>query len=80
MKIVFNDDREFQGTPLQIVQAMQDIAFGGAGLTVRKYIESVVDDAQRFEGIALAVTGNTDDELAASLIAEMLRTELARRV
>jgi hypothetical protein len=80
MKIVLNDDREFQGTPLQIVQGMQNIAFGGAGLTVRKYIESVVDDAQRFEGVALAVTGNTDSELAASLIDEMVRTGLARRI
>jgi hypothetical protein len=80
MKIVLNDDREFQGTPLQIVQGMQSIAFGGTELTVRKYIESIVDDAQRFEGIALRVTGNTDSNLAASLINEMVRTGLARRV
>jgi predicted P-loop ATPase len=80
MKIVLNDDREFQGTPLQIVHAMQNIAFGGDGLTARRYIESVVDDAQRFEGIALRVTGNTDSDLAASLINEMVRTGLARRV
>jgi hypothetical protein len=80
MKIVMNDDRVFQGTPLQIVRAMQDISFGAAGLTMRKYVESVVEDAQRFEGIALRVTGNADDDLAASLINEMLRTGLARRI
>ena len=79
MKITMNDDRVFQGTPLQIVQAMQDIAFGAEGVTVRKYIESVVEAAQRFEGIALAATGGTDAELAASLISEMIRTGLARR-
>ncbi len=79
MKIVMNDDRMFQGTPLQIVQAMQDISFGAEGITVRKYIESVVDAAQRFEGIALAATGGTDAELAGSLISEMIRAGLARR-
>jgi hypothetical protein len=80
MKIVMNDDRVFHGTPLQIVQAMQAIAFGAERLTVRKYIESVVESAQRFEGIALAATGDTDRELAASLIEQMIRTGLARRV
>jgi uncharacterized membrane protein (DUF4010 family) len=79
MKVVLNDDREFQGTPLQIVRAMQAIAFGAEALTVQKYIESVVEDAQRFEGIALAATGATDADLAASLIDEMIRTGLARR-
>lgn len=79
MKIVMNDDRVFQGTPLQIVRAMQDISFGAEDLTARTYIESVVEAAQRFEGIALEATGGTDAELAASLISEMVRTGLARR-
>jgi hypothetical protein len=80
MKIVMADDRVFQGTPLQIVQAMQAISFGGEGLTVREYIHSVVESAQRFEGFALAVTGDTDGELAASLIEQMFRAGLAQRV
>ena len=79
MKIVMNDDRVFQGTPLQIVRAMQDISFGTETLTVQKYIASIVDAAQRFEGNSLAATGTTDAELAASLIDEMIRTGLARR-
>lgn len=79
MKIVMNDDREFQGTPLQIVQAMQNIAFDGAGRTVREYVKSVVDDAQRFEGIKLTTMGDTDEDLAKSLVGELVRTGLARR-
>jgi hypothetical protein len=74
MKLVMNDDRAFQGTPLQIVRAMQDISFGAEALTVRKYIESIVDAAQRIEGVTLAATGTTDAELATSLIDEMIRT------
>jgi hypothetical protein len=79
MKIVMNDDRVFQGTPLQIVRAMQSISFGAEALTLQKYVASVVEDAQRFEGVALAASGDTDAELAASLIDEMIRTGLAWR-
>lgn len=80
MKIRMRDDRVFQGTPLQIVRAMQDIAFGVEDFTVSKYIEWVVANAQKFEGVELNVDGQSDDELAASLVAEMIRTGLTSRV
>ena len=80
MKIMMRDDRVFQGTALQIVRAMQDIAFGVDDFTVRKYIEWVAANALKFEGVELAVTGETDDELAASLVDEMVRTGLTRRM
>ena len=80
MKIMMRDDRVFLGTPLQIVRAMQDIAFGVADFTVRKYIEWVAANALKFEGIELAVQGDTDDELAASLVDEMVRTGLTQRM
>ncbi len=80
MKIVMRDGRVFQGTALQIVKAMQDIAFGVEDFTVPKYVEWVVANAQRFEEVELDVKGATDDELAASLVDEMLRTGLARRM
>jgi hypothetical protein len=79
MKLVIQDGRVFQGTPLQIVKAMQDIAFGVGDFTVPAYVAWVVDNAQRFEGVALAVTGETDDALCASLVSEMVRTGLAKR-
>jgi hypothetical protein len=80
MRIRMRDDRVFQGTPLQIVRAMQDIAFGVQDFTVPKYIEWVVANAQKFEGVELAVKGDTDDELAASLVDEMIRTQLTFQV
>ena len=70
MKIMMRDDRVFQGTPLQIVRAMQDIAFGVADFTVRKYVEWVAANALKFEGV----------ELAASLVDEMVRTGLTQRL
>ena len=80
MKIMMRDDRVFQGTPLQIVRAMQDIAFGVADFTVRKYVEWVAANALKFEGVELAMQGETDDELAASLVDEMVRTGLTQRL
>ena len=56
MKIKMRDNRVFQGTPRQIVRAMQDIAFGVEDFTVRTYIEWVVENARKFEGVELAVT------------------------
>lgn len=77
MKIRMRDGRVFLGTPRQIVQAMQDIAFGVDALTTREYIEWVATSALEFEGVQISLAGETDDELAASLVREMVRAGLA---
>ena len=43
---------------LQIVKAMQDIAFGVEDFTVPKYIEWVVANARKFEEVELRALGN----------------------
>jgi hypothetical protein len=80
MKLKTRDDRVFQGTPRQIVRAMQDIAFGVDDFTLPKYVEWVAANALKFEGVELAVKGDTDDELAASLVDEMIRTGLMAKM
>ena len=77
MKITMRDGRVFQGTALQIVKAMQDIAFGVDDFTVPQYIECVVANARRFEEVELVIKGDTDEEKAAALVSEMLRAGLA---
>jgi hypothetical protein len=76
MKILMRDDRTFQGTPLQIVRAMQDIAFGVQDLSTQQYIEWVAENARKFEGVELAIKGDTDDELATSLVDAMIQAGL----
>ena len=78
MKIIMRDDREFVGTPVQIVRAMKDIAFGVEHLNLAQYIEWVVANAKKFEEVDLMVSGATDDELSAALVDEMMRTGLTR--
>jgi hypothetical protein len=80
MKIKTRDDRVFQGTPRQIVRAMQDIAFGVDDFTLPQYVAWVTENAQKFEGVEFVVKGNTDDELAASLVDEMIRTGLMEKM
>jgi hypothetical protein len=79
MKIIMRDGRVFQGTGLQITKAMQDIAFGVDDFTISKYIDWVIDNALRFEQVALDVQGETEEQRANSLVAEVIRTGLARR-
>jgi hypothetical protein len=79
MKIVMRDGRVFQGTALQIVKAMQDIAFGVEQMTPDQYIDWVVANAQRFEEVELRVAGETTEERARSLVEEMLAKGLAAR-
>ena len=80
MKLVMRDGRVFQGTAVQIVRAMQDIAFGVEDFTLPQYIEWVVANARKFEEVELDVKGTSEEELAASLVAEMVRTGLTRKV
>lgn len=51
MKIMMRDGRVFQGTPKQIVQAMQDIAMPAQHLSLTEYMAWVADNALRFEGV-----------------------------
>jgi hypothetical protein len=79
MKIVMRDGRVFQGTALQIVKAMQDIAFGVEQMTPDQYIDWVVANALRFETVELRVAGATTEERATALVEAMVATGLAER-
>ena len=79
MRILLSDGRVFSGTPLQIVRAMQDVAFGAEHFSTAEYIDWVATNAERAEGVALQIEGETDEERAASLLAEMLRVGLATK-
>jgi hypothetical protein len=80
MRIRMDDGREFEGTPTQIVQQMQSIAFGRDNDTLSDYIDWVKRQTQELMGIELQIKGATAAEKATSLIDEMLRTHLAARV
>ena len=74
------DGRVLQGTPKQIAEAMQSIAFGQENLTLGEYIDWAVEQVQRMECIDLAVAGATAEEKAVSLVDAMITTGLAEKV
>lgn len=78
MMITLKDGRTLQGTALQIVLQMKSMAFNGQG-DLADYVRWVVDNSLRYDDADLKITGETDDEKAASLISEMLRTGLATK-
>lgn len=77
MKIMMRDGRVFQGTPKQIVQAMQDIAMPAQHLSLSEYMEWVAANALKWEAVELRHDGETDEERAKSLVDSMLEAELA---
>ena len=51
----------------------------GVGENWVEFLIFVVANARKFEEVELDVKGETDEELAASLVAEMLRTGLTAK-
>jgi hypothetical protein len=79
MKITTRDGRVFQGTPIQIVKAMQDIAFGVEDMSLDEYIDWVVENARRFEGVEVDAAASTTAERASLLVKSLITQSLARR-
>lgn len=74
------DGRVFEGTPKQIVEAMQYIAFGQENRSLGEYMDWLVDQVQRLEAIELEVAGETDEERAAALVRAMMGAGLAEEM
>ncbi len=77
MNITMRDGRKFSGTPLRIVQSMRAVAFDQKDATIDRYIDFVIDNVQRSDEVALVVAGTTEEERAASLLAELKRVGFA---
>lgn len=78
MKIELRDGRVFEGTPIEIVRAMQGLAFGVEHLTLGQYVAWVASNARTFENVDLRLADGSEEEQATSLVDEMLRARLAR--
>ena len=77
---IVDDGRILQGTPLQMVQQMQSVAFGREELTVVEYVDWVANQLATMMAVQLDVRGATADERTRSLIDELLRTGFAEKI
>lgn len=76
--VTLQDGRTFEGSPLEIVSAMRALCFVESS-SLRDYMDWLVGNTWRWQGITLVVTGETDAERAASIVDELLRTGLGQR-
>ncbi len=77
---MLGDGRVFEGTPKQIVEAMQYIAFGQENRTLSEYIDWSADMARRMNDIDLVVEGDTVEEKADSFVKAMIEAGVAVRM
>ncbi len=77
MRIGMQDSRVFDGSPVDIVRAMQALAWGVEKLPLPEYIRWIAANALKFHEVELSVQVATDEEMAASLIGELIRTGLS---
>lgn len=77
---IVEDGRVLQGTPLQMVQMMQQVAFGREEQPVGEYIDWVKSQVARFMGVTLEVSGETPEDKARSLIDELLRAGFVEKI
>jgi hypothetical protein len=77
MKIRMRDGREFEGTPVEIVRAMKEIAWGVEQMTLSEYIDWVAANAKRVEQVRLDVGGESEEAKAAALVQAMFDKGLA---
>ncbi len=80
MRIELRDGERFNGSPLKIVTQMKGSTMFSDVKTIREYVDMVLRNAKMVENVELTVKGNTDEELARSLVSELIERGLAREV
>lgn len=77
MRITMRDGRVFDGSPVEIVEQMQQLAFGWDDRPVLEYVDWVVGQLARFEGVEVHVAGGSVEAVCAALVEEMVRVGVA---
>ena len=80
MRIELRDGEKFSGSPMKIVAQMKGSTMFSDVKTIREYVDMVLRNAKMVENVELTVKGNTDEELARSLVDDLVERGLAREV
>lgn len=80
MKITLTDGETFKGrSALDVVTQMKGASMFTEQKNIEEYIRMVVRNAWRYFAVGLEVTGDTEQEMARSLIRELVRNGLATK-
>ena len=77
---VVAQERVFEGTAMQIVEAMRSVAFAPSDVSLEAYIDWAVAQALGTNEVQLVVQGETVQERAKSFVQSLLREGLAVRM
>jgi len=80
MRIELRGGEKFTGSPMKIVTQMKGSTMFSDVRTIREYVDMVLRNAKMMENVELTVKGNTDEEIARSLVSELIERDLAREV
>jgi len=80
MRIELRGGEKFTGSPMKIVTQMKGSTMFSDVRTIREYVDMVLRNAKMMENVELTVKGNTDEEIARSLVSELIERGLAREV
>ena len=82
MRVVMNDGKLFEGTPLEICRTMQSVGFGEDSTTsLRLFLLATAARLHRLGGIELDLDGpTTDEELASRFLYEAIGAGLVMLV
>lgn len=82
MRVVMNDGKLFEGTPLEICRTMQSVGFGeDSTMSLRLFLLATGARLSRLTGIELDLDGpTTDEELASRFLYEAIGAGLAMLV
>jgi len=80
MRIELRGGEKFSGSPMKIVTQMKGSTMFSDVKTIREYVDMVLRNAKMVGNVELTVKGNTDEELARSLVSELIERGLAREV
>ena len=76
---VVAQERVFEGTAMQIVEAMRSVAFAPSDVSLEAYMDWAVEQALSLSEVELVVQGETVQERAESFVASLLREGLVVR-
>ncbi len=81
MKIqVMADGNILDGSPVEIVQGMQLLAFGQDDKSLEEYIQWAAGRTEQYLGVTMNVEGDDAESMASSFVQEMLDKGLAQKV
>jgi len=76
MKLILENMESYSGTALEIIQQMKGSAMFADNKSIREYLDMVLKNAKVHHDTELEIRGDTDEDLARSLVFQIVEHHL----